>query len=79
MQHSHWTNINGTTFRTGFTDTEAGHHMSAQHHNLAEAQESLELTRTHANDARERLGIERTDGPDQPGHYRPIHQTLRGT
>ena len=64
MQYSRWQNINGTTFRYGLTDHEAGHHVSGQHHHLHTAQESLEKARFGANNARERLGIERTDGPD---------------
>ena len=64
MQYSGWQNIGGHTFRTSLTDHEAGHHYSGQHHNLAQAQNSLEKARLGANNAREHLGYDRTDGPD---------------
>ena len=64
MQYSGWQNIYGHTFRTSLTDHEAGHHYSAQHHNLTQAQQSLERARLGANNARERLGFDRTDGRD---------------
>ena len=64
MQYSHWQNIGNHTFRTSLTDHEAGHHYSAQHTHLGTAQTSLEAARHAANNALERLGFERTDGPD---------------
>lgn len=64
MQYSSWRNIGDHTFRTSLTDTAVGHRYTAQHRHRGQAQESLEQARLHANQARERRGIERTDGPD---------------
>ena len=64
MQYSGWQNIGNHIFRSSLTDTAAGHRYTGQHRNLGEAQESLKRARLHANQARERRGIERTDGPD---------------
>ena len=64
MQYTGWHNIENRTFRTSLTDHEAGHHYSGQHHRLDEARDTLERARLAANNARERLGHPRTDGPD---------------
>ena len=64
MQYTGWDNHDGNTCRISLHDTAVGHHMTGLYHDRTVARERLESSRLHANNARERAGIPRTDSPN---------------